>query len=382
MDDFMGVLFAELESEGGLPAAAIPAMTELEMESATAAAVAPKAHEDTRVVCDDCGGAVCARSQVESVCHDCRRVYDYCDEDDKAQISSPQSRQARVKHAPALRMVGPDSTRHQRLLDRSSTTNPDEAAYSDQVNELVVYNQQHTQNFGRAYSIATLRDAATLYIGEVRPTGVIRANNKQAILAQLIARLTACEGRSKAEAAAFMRLPGSGLARGENHMRKVGACTELLNANMDTPLITAVFVNLGLVYRAHAPSHELAGEAPDTDPVMVTSDGALIAKLKAAAAAVVDVNRKYEIGIEPAPTTRATGAVYEVIRRARLAALVPDHWLPADDAARFTLDWVAARCNIRRQTVDNYLAVLADYHSRFAPVYKEHGLNARRPPAR
>lgn len=341
------------------------------------------AEVDVGDFCEECGVPTAASTlnlQSECVCPECGQIYEKSCEEEQAQLGTVPSRPPDVRAAPRLRMVGDDASRHQRILDKSAHTDTDEACVSDLFKGLLIYNNEYRQKYGMAYPVSALRKVAETYVSSVRARGVVRSQNKRAILANLVYRECTAEGRTKAQAAQLFQLPGSGLARGETRLRQLGACTEILNADQDAAWIEAAFTKMGLVYRPHDPlSSSLSPEGAST-PALTREDAELITSFKGAAEALLECGKKRSVGIEFAPRTRATGAVYAVLRRAVMAQRLPAHWRFAAGTAvpagqvRGSIEWISQLCDIRRQTVEGFLKTLFTYHSQFAGVYVKYGL--------
>lgn len=342
--------------------------------------------------CEDCGvGTVPpAHGSGEAgqlVCPECGRLAEKPGDCDLAAFGSAAGAAA-ARRVPWLTAVGANRSRDQRELDKFTTVDTTAARYEDILKELQNYNIQYTRETHQRFAPNDylFNEVAAEYVYETAPKseGVMRAQNKQSVLAFLIYKICERNGQActRAEAARFMQLR-NGLARGESRVRTIGACRKMLQNDPDRSWVDTGFVRLGLVYRPHElrdcgfPTGELAIE-------FTADDGRLFDALKEAAVALLRAGAKCYVGIACIPQTRATGAIYAVLRRAALAGRLPPHWLiPAHPGAeargaagRGTLEWVATSCGIRPQTVKGFLRSLHDYHSQFEKVYLDHGLSA------
>lgn len=335
-------------------------------------------------VCEECGVQTHAMPTLtEHICPECSRVYDRPSEEEQTEFDESSKRSLNVKVAPRLRIVGPNASVQQRILDKSSVTDSAAAASQELLHELMRFNAEYQQETRKTFPLSILERAAEIYVNRVRAKGkVIRAQNKQAVLAMIIYACSRKEGRTKKEAAQLMQLPSNGLARGENRLRSLDACGDILNGNPDEDHVNAVFVCLGLQYNPRAIPGQTLALGAEGDAIQVNAKGAQsIELLKGAAMAILECGKKHFVGVELAPPTRATGAVYCVLRRAAIAGILPPEWriscaICPPSAARGSNEWVSSRCNIRPQTVDGYLRVLSQYHSKFRGVYEKFGLDA------
>lgn len=382
----METVFAELLADAP-PAPPAPALQLPEPADS-----APPLYEAGRTpweTCEECGVATRATvALTEHICPDCGRVYTRPCEEEQAQFA-PRLTDAKV--APRLRMVGADAFAQQRLLDKSSSTDGKAACVQDIIQELTSYNREFSQTTGKVYPPAVLAEVAHRYVEDVRTEGqVIRAQNKQAVLALLVFIHSQKYGRTRQDAAQLLQLNTNGLAKGENKLRRLGACEQLLNQDPHSDQIDAVFVSLGIVYNprpvpGQTELEEAAARERGEDLVRVDAAGArTMAELKTAALELLAVGQESNVGtLGLAPRTRAIGAAYCVLRRAARAGRLPVLWrMPSaaivPSGERGSLEWLAQKCNIRRQTLDGFLRIVAEYHSRFQPVFERHGFYAGR----
>lgn len=339
--------------------------------------------------CDDdtCGecGVPTRRDGHQRVCPTCGRIYEFEGELDQALSSGSNWKQgpARVfaaRPSPQFKIVGPERGRFGGLLDSVAPADTAKAQTFEVYTELCNLNNEFLQKYHKAFPKDVLRQVAEVYVSDViQKAGIIRSQNKRTVLAQLVFSycVKRCEVWSREEVAQLFQLDG-GLARGESQLRKMGACTSELNQDQVFPCIVSAFAGLGLNYDPHArPDCTLSATVKIP---LTAADGALIERLRAAALDLVQTGAENYLGIGSAPRTRAVGATYAVLRRAAIAGLLPAHWrLPAvpEPKGRGSLEWVSkGRVEIRPQTVRNYLAILAEYHRVFAPVFERHGLAA------
>ena len=207
---------------------------------------------------------------------------------------------------------------------------------------------------------------------------VNRSQYKQAILANLVHKVGLQQGmpRTPQECAVLLQLSNRGLARGESRMRTMGVCGGLLAADAVTPWVNDTFRRIGMVPESLTPpSQSLSPSAS----VVSTQDGPLLATLRVAALEVLTVGKENNIGINQRARTRAICAVFIVVRRAAISGILPKNWgvpreITVSADQQWSIDMVATACEIRAQTMKTHIAVLRDYHSRFAPVYIKHGL--------
>jgi len=332
-------------------------------------------------ICEDCGvGTDRRQNEAERICPDCKRIYECPVDSDLASLGE-ETKKAR---APRLIIVGDDSRRFQRELDKSAVIDTVQVRTADVFEELCNYNKQYLALTGRSFSMQLLKQVAFVYTTDIIPRGgVIRSQHKRAALGFLVYLVCTHEGTacSRPEAAGLMQLP-NGLARGESLIRTIGACTDLLkhlDENQETSWVTTNLSRLGLRYVPHALA-ECGFPSEQTEITMGEQDREIIAMLHEAAVEIISTGVKKRIGISCVSQTRATGALFAVLRRAALAGVIPAHWkLPPrpEPKARGSLDWISNLCEIRPQTVKGYLKSLQDYHRTFAPVFRKYGLDAR-----
>lgn len=205
----------------------------------------------------------------------------------------------------------------------------------------------------------------------------MRAEQKQSVLALLLYNRCLQDGHAMSRQAAsqFMQLT-NGIARGENLLRRVGACIDDLNLNQDSHWIDTVFLKIGVQFNLFELEH--CGFEP-TEPKFTSEDAVLITKLKAAAVDLLETGGKKNIGKQYMPSTRAASVVFVVLKRAAHADMLPDHWeIPKVPPIRErgSLEWLAQKCGTRTQTLKTFIdKVLKSFHKRvFKPVYAKHNL--------
>ncbi|NBQ43787.1 MAG: hypothetical protein EBU23_15310, partial [Mycobacteriaceae bacterium] len=253
---------------------------------------------------------------------------------------------------------------HEVQPDLHSSSPGDGAAVQRQqvLQEYLQYRQLHIENGGAALP----RDAcelATQYYNKAQQAGVWRSQKKRRIMAACYLRACLDLGIvvPVAEITSCMQLPTSGIAAGKNVLRALEADGLLApSADSEDPWkfiraeIATLMLHLGLSAPEFAPVH----------------------------AAVFDVVRtaaEKHIGTMSIPRSKVAGAAYAVLRRAALSehtALAPE----AHRAAVAAVDGgLLAFCGarIRKNTVERFLAELADFHAHFEPVYASHGLDTR-----
>lgn len=321
-----------------------------------------------------------AERATEVMCPRCGQVFQRLSEDEKPVYGSGDVPSARP--APPLRVVGGQAGLHQKRIDKVSVTDTRESACSDILSELQVYNHEYACETGTAVSNDILREVAAIYVNTVRGMRVVRAQNKQAILAKLIEVISKKRGapRMAADFAKMMHLRNKGLARGEMRMREMSACTDLLNAEQVTPWMRSALQSMGLVYDAYKPP---CGELSTAERKAVLSspdEERLVEAMFAAANELITVGETRRLGVNLQARTRAIGAIYVVLRRAAIAGALPAHWgfstaEQADGGVPGSIEWTAAKCGIRVQTMRGYIEHLHDYHrSTYEAVYKKYGL--------
>lgn len=327
--------------------------------------------------CDDCGVATedSSDSQQETICRRCSQVFARPTAEETAVLGCTSSTPA-VRQAPPLTMVGEESARYQKVLDRVSVTDPDDAASAEIYRELLRYNHEFTA--GPKFSEAVLRDVADVYARRVRKAGTSRAQFKQGMLAKLVFTkcLEAKEPRVAEDCAMLLQLRHKGLARGESRMRMMNVCSDLLDTDAVMPWVDDTFNKMGLRPDGLSPPSQAL---TPSGSLVSSADRALLATLREAAASLLAAGEKAHLGINQKELTRAVCAVYVVVRRAARAGRLPAAWDIAGDqfvpaGCRGSLEWVSAQCAIRVQTIKNHLRVLEEYHSQFLPVYKRYAL--------
>ena len=331
-------------------------------------------------MCSDCDAATEeSASGQEMVCPVCSRMFPRPTADETAVLGGTGALPS-ARPAPPLRMVGEGSSKHQRVLDRSAVTNTDEAASMDIYRELQRYNHEFVA--GLKFSQAVLRAVAEIYAAEVRTVRVNRSQNKQAILANIVFRVSQQLGepRPAGVCAELLQLRNRGLARGETRMRGMGVCVKLLNEDQVTPWLNETFSRVGLRLDEHLPPSQALTQAECASVVSGSSaERAAVVQLRGAAAELIAAGTANYVGVEMQPRTRAICSAYVVLRRSALAGLLPAGWklsaaLEPPPGSRGSLEWISALCDIRPQTMKNHLKVLCEYHSKFLPVYLKHGM--------
>lgn len=343
-------------------------------------------------MCFECNvPTVQSRNEAERVCPECKSLFECPLESDLASLGEDQRR----ARAPRLTMVGAGRGKFQRELDKSAFIPTNESRVIEVYDELCNYNQQYAKVEGRAFFSKRILDVvANTYVREVIPLGgVIRSQHKRAALGFLVfvTCVSSGEACSRQEAALLMQLP-TGLARGESLIRTIGACSELLEGldrDQDVAWVSSGMARLGLRYRPHALS-ECGFPTGEQPVVFLESDRDLIAILHEATVKLLKHGIRKRVGISCIPQTRATSALYAVLKRAILAGRIPAHWkMPGSAAAqprgkkagakvRGSLEWVSELCGIRPQTVKGYLSNLHKFHRIFVPIYREFELDAGR----
>jgi hypothetical protein len=379
MDDLLYRLDQDLLAGVGLEPAAAAPPPELEPEPA----FPPETDCGFDDMCATCGVNTqeSAHSPSDRICPVCARIYPVVyDEIARGDGAVYGARPQDVRHVPPLRYVGARASEFQPELDRSAHTDTRESRITELSHELFRYGKQYQEAHGLVISKEVLRDVARTYVTEVVPFGgVMRAEQKQSVLALLLFNrcLQGGHAMSRQTAARFMQLT-NGIARGENLLRRVGACIEDLNRPQESSQVDTIFWNIGIQFNSF--ELEQCGFEP-TGPKFTSADAGLIAKLKAATLELLDIGEKKRVGKEFMPKTRAAGTVYVVLKRAALADLLPAHWLiPKEPASgeRGSLEWLVAKCGTRTQTLKKFMEdVLRSYHKRlFRAAYKKHGLYA------
>ena len=143
----------------------------------------------------------------------------------------------------------------------------------------------------------------------------------------------------------------------------------LLSMSSRDSWIAQTFADLGLEIRdTLAP-----GETPSR---LNPSDRALLVNLQEAAKELCARAHKLRLNTKCVERTQGIAAAFAVLSRAQL----PAHWIVNAKGAPtpVTLAMITDTCQIRRNTVQGYLGMLSDYHSKFAAIYEKHGLDASR----
>lgn len=335
--------------------------------------------------CEDCDmhtvGDVTG-AQVEFSCPECGALFRRPCEEELAMMEAADFN-GNVKSCPRLRVVGADNIGMQRRLDSAFTANSDESGYRDLVAELKSFNKEFKENTGKQYPEDVLKEVALIYVNEVRKKKnfegdmkVKRGQNKQSMIAVLLARMTQNRGWSESDASTFMQLRSSGLAHGESRLRRLDACVDILEGNQENDFVDAAFAAVGLVYNPHVMPEVSLGPGDDNIPIVDADSAKLIETLKKAAISLLEVCDKKRIGTQPVPRTRATGAVFVVLRRAHMKGLVPESW--ESICGPGSLDKIAEKCNIRKQTLDSFVSNFTNYHRLFSSSFKKWGISSKK----
>jgi len=388
-------LQGEAHAGGAPPAGAAPAPASLPADTAAGGAppacaslpadaafgAAPAAQREPPAPwehCRDCGVPTQPAGLGESVCPDCSRLFERPEE---APRPSDALHRSDRRPAPPFRMVGGGAAKMQPQLDQAYSSNSHEVCMSDLKRELINYNREHVANNEKAFPVDVLNRVAEDFVEKVRPrAGVLRARNKQMILALLVYHrcLAAGAARSREETTRLLQLTRRGFARGETQLRSFGACIDTLNADHSQHQVDSILARLGLTYDPHElPECSLQSTGRQR---YSAADAALFERFRQAAYALLAAGRAARLGIECEPKTRAAAAVYEVLRRAQQSGLIPPHWALADGRPAVTLEWLTTSCEIRPQTVRRAGGYFYSHHKKFRRVYEEHALCAQRLP--
>jgi len=263
--------------------------------------------------------------------------------------------------AARLKLVGVGSGCLQPDLYRSGSGDGAAAQKRQVLEEYRAYRQQYIEDGGIPLPLDAC-ELATQYYNDVQRQCVKRSQNKRRIMAACYWRACLELGLvvPNADIARCMKLPNSGIAAGKNVLRALEA-DGLLAADADADPwkypraeISTLMLHIGLGAPEFAPVH----------------------------AAVFDVVRtaaEKHIGTMSIPRSKVAGAAYAVLRRAALSEqtqLAPEtHRAAVATVAGGLQAFCGAR--IRKNTVERFLAELADFHSHFEPVYASHGLDTR-----
>jgi hypothetical protein len=244
-----------------------------------------------------------------------------------------------------LRVVGTNSNQLQPDLYRSGNGNTSDIQRKQIYDEYCMYRAKYIESHDYAFPLDACSRAADNY-NMVQKHYVKRAQNKKAIMAACLYHACISIGfyPGKPELAAFMQLPSKGIARGLNFMRACASDNKVeidIDADECTPAITTLFAQLEY-------------------------DGPQYDGLKIAVHNIVNFAIEKNICINSTLSSKVAGVTFAVIRRCTDKSLV------------HTPITIKEFCGtrIRKNTVDRVTRVLASYHSHFAPLYLEAGLQA------
>ena len=299
---------------------------------------------DSSESCARCGAQMCrSASGLSSTCSGCGLIL----EGGEADLDDPPPGSATTAR---LRIVGPNSSQLQPDLYRSGSGSSAATQKKQIFEEYCAYRALYVEAGGRALPLDACKLASDLYNG-VQLQCVKRSQNKKRIMAACLynACLKVGIAPARADIAAFMQLPGKGIASGTNFVRALVADGKM-DADVDIdvdpcrPEITTLFAHLGL-----------EGEAFDG--------------LRAAVFDVVQVAIANNIGTSSILRSKVAGATFSVLRRCNDRRLVPK----PIGLQEFCL------ARIRKNTIERFLRQLDSYHSYFEGVYAQCGLDAGPP---
>lgn len=393
----MGSLFQELESacldESAVRAAAPqhggpqhrPPPSAPGPVATTQSSASPQ-RSHTWEYCEDCGVPTVGspRSMSELICPDCGALFERPYEEDMVGDDAV-ARNPGIRQTPRLRMVGPDHSRLQKQLDKSAQVDAEASKISELYRELMNYNNEYIRKYGRSFSQdagTILRDIAIIYVRQVASKSeVMRAQKKRAVIGILLDSY--CKKTQKAVPRNvilnLMQLP-NGLARGESQLRAIDACRDMLNCDKDKAWVESSWSNLGFEYKPFELHDDIFLEGSEDRINFQESDKKLILMLREATYELIKDGKEKHIGIGISkfiPQTRGVATTYVVLRRAALAGLLPDYWkIPREvvSGERGSIEWVAAICKIRPQTMRGYINKLFRFHSKFEALYTKYGL--------
>jgi len=290
--------------------------------------------------CPDCGYALVIHD-ISYECPECHRVFEAADIRDVLPVSNPESPGAQALRG-RLRVVGRESNWYQPDLDRTNPGESCEVQKKSTYQELVRLNTEYGSRGGNPFPLDVLNDVAERY-NVIQKMGVKRSQMKRVILAAFIFHTCFSRGfsRSKTEAAQMMQLQSNGIARGDDYLRSVNEEHPLeinMNCNRTKPHIISTFAQLGFTAEDHKPLQEAVAELVST----------AVAKY---------------IGHRSILRSKVVAATYEILRRKGLSV---------------TLDEISTKCSIRKHTITRFLKQLGEYHSHFAQIYRNHGLNSEK----
>ena len=303
---------------------------------------------------------------LEFVCPLCARVSEGPLE---SEISACEGRRfgvggtSMVRSAPRLRVVGPGSSYYQRDLDRNTTVDYSDTQRRYVLQELHSYNMAYRESGHNPFPVNVLQMTADAY-SQVQQQFVKRSQMKQTILAAILYHMCIKAGfaRDRGEVAEFAQLRTHGIAKGDDFLRSLQADNLIdldVNADCLDAYIVTAFARLRLIAERTTPRCQ--NEAAEV----------AIQGLQRAVRGIVVIAVRENIGTQSVLRSKVIAGTYEVLRRA---------------GGTITLGDVVDRCTIRRNTITRFTTKLAEYHSHFEAVYREHCLEhsrrclVRRPP--
>ena len=318
--------------------------------------------------CASCGGSLCCDVDgLRRTCDACGHVVDGDSTDSVDDAMRPAPGAAR------LRCVGAGSSSLMPNLFRSGSSDTTETQ-----RRLI---KEEYSKYGIAYQSETLKTIpadicllATNYYNEVQKVCVRRAENKKRIMAACLYYACLKEGYSpsKADIASYMQVEG-GIAGGLNFIRdkvadglvsiNIAAECQPLSAKINT-IFANIFTNAD-----GTPSATIEDQLP----------------LRAAVLDVVEFADRFHIGTSSHLHSKVASATFEVLRRAALAESSGADLSAGAHAAASrvmrtqSLDSFCSTLSAfgaRETTLKRFLIELAAYHSKFAPIYKKHGINS------
>jgi hypothetical protein len=318
---------------------------------AFAAGPLPGAWDGDAEVCGCSGRMRYGTCGAEAVCESCGRVDAG---DDSAADDAP-----RPPTGP-LRIVGRGARALQPDLYSSAPGASSDVQFGSILDELRSLNAAHVAAGGRDFGEEALAATASIFGGALREQPFRNDARKRVLSACVrIGCLRVGFAPDDDAIARFSQLPGRGIARGENCLRALAAEGKLpeFHADADAGSAPAAFVatffaRLGL-------------------------GGADAAPVRDATAAIVAAAERHRIGCESLLRAKVEGAAFAAIRRAPGLMLVgaTSGVIPGGSASADLRRFCAAS-GVRLNTIERFVVAIAAHHSRFAKIYRKHGLNA------